>query len=81
MGRFIGNDLSILKEGVKIIHWVAEGNKVPISIHLPNGKNESGFCEPAALQSLGQVVQFERFGFVKLASTAEPKVVGWFSHK
>jgi glutamyl-tRNA synthetase len=79
--KYIGNDLSIIKEGAKIIHWVSVTDNYPAEIYMPDGKVIKGFCEILVKDSLSKTVQFERFGFVRLGSTEIPPVLGWFTHK
>ena len=79
-GEYIGNDLSVLKEGAKIVHWVSDAEKQPTRVFKPDGEVVDGYCEKDTLNALGSTVQFERFGFVTLSNSIEP-VVGWFAHK
>ena len=70
--------MTFIKEGAKIIHWVGP-DAVPARVHMPDGKVIEGLVEKAALNSINEVVQFERFGFVRL----EKKEIleGYFAHK
>jgi glutamyl-tRNA synthetase len=65
---FIGNDLSILKEKVRIVHWVPECSRKAIVI-MPDGEKKEGYVEPIPDSEIGRIVQFERFGFVKIEET------------
>jgi glutamyl-tRNA synthetase len=67
---FIGNDLSILKDKdkVRIIHWVPEDSMEAI-VMMPDGESRKGLVEPIPDSEIGKVVQFERFGFVKIEET------------
>jgi glutamyl-tRNA synthetase len=67
---FIGNDLSILKDKdkVRIIHWVPEASMEAI-VMMPDGESRKGLVEPIPDSEIGKVVQFERFGFVKIEET------------
>lgn len=76
---YLGDDLSILKEGAKIIHWVGEEN-IPTKVYLPDGSVKEGICEPILEDDLGKVVQFERFGFVRVEKKQE-KYSAYFAHK
>ncbi len=80
-GKYIGNDLAIIKEGAKIIHWVSGTDNYPAEVYMPDGRIVRGVCEKSVANSLSNTVQFERFGFVKLGSKTIPQVVGWFAHK
>jgi len=80
--RYLGNDLSILKEGAKIIHWVAL-DAVPAEVQLEDGAWRRGVAEKGAASEAGKVVQFERFGFVRLdrMDLQQGRLVGFFAHK
>jgi glutamyl-tRNA synthetase len=80
IGKFIGNDLGILKTGAKIIHWVPGIEKFSAKIYKPDGEVQTGYCEPAIVDALDKFVQFERYGFVQLGSSTDP-VTAWFAHK
>lgn len=73
-----GNDLSVLKEGYRIIHWVPD-NCTPATVIMPTGEKKDGFVENLPKEEEGKVVQFERFGFVKVERTS-PKLVAYFTH-
>ena len=77
--EYTGNDLDVIKQGVKIIHWVGSRH-VNSRVHMPNGDTITGVAEPDVMNSIGQVVQFERFGFLKLEKTDEG-IEGYFAHK
>ncbi len=63
--RYIGNDLSILKQGVGVVQWAGKDN-VQTSVLMNDGSLVNGACEAEVLLNLGKMVQFERFGFVRL---------------
>ena len=67
---FIGNDLSVLKDKdrVRIIHWVPEGSTEAV-VMMPDGEDRKGLVEPVPDSEIGKVVQFERFGFVRIEET------------
>jgi len=73
-----GNDLSVLKEGYRIIHWVPD-NCTPATVIMPTGERKDGFVEIMPKEEEGKVVQFERFGFVKVEKVA-PKMLAYFTH-
>jgi glutamyl-tRNA synthetase len=76
--RYIGNDLSVLKEGVKIAHW-APIPGIPAEVALPDGSIKKGVAEPVPKEEEGKVVQFERFGFVRIERSA-PSLKAFFTH-
>ena len=65
---YIGNDLSILKDKVRIVHWVPE-RSIEAIVMMPDGEDKKGLVEPVPDSEIGKVVQFERFGFVKIEET------------
>jgi len=77
--EYVGNDLSFLKEGAKIIHWVGEDN-IPIKVQTPDGEIKEGVCEKGVENEIDKVVQFERFGFVRI-DRENGKLVGYFAHR
>jgi len=74
--EYIGNDLSVLKEGAKIVHWLG-AEKTPFKVQMETGEWREGYCESGALAELGKVVQFERFGYVRIGKETE----GYYAHK
>ena len=79
-GKYIGNDLKILKQGAKIIHWVSATENYLAEVHQPDGSVRKGYCETAVASAINTMIQFERFGFVQLGESTDP-VIGWFAHK
>jgi glutamyl-tRNA synthetase len=80
--KYIGNDLGILKEGARIIHWAAL-DAVPAEIQLESGDWKRGVAEKGARDAVGRLVQFERFGYVRLDrwDADLERLVGYFAHK
>ncbi|MDD1741753.1 MAG: glutamate--tRNA ligase [Methanotrichaceae archaeon] len=73
--RFVGVDVS---KGLKIIHW-APKNGLPIRVLRPDGQDD-GIGEVRIAQELGRVVQFERYGFVRIHQLGNP-LLAYFTHK
>jgi len=80
LAEFIGQDLSVLKTGAKNIQWVHPAHNLETLVHMPDGTDLSGKCEVMTKDSAGKVIQFERFGFVRIEDHGG-KIVGWFTHK
>ncbi len=72
----VGNDISVLKEGAKIVHWLG-AERTPFKVQMEDGKWREGVVEPAALAEMGKVVQFERFGYVRVGKETE----GYYAHR
>ena len=60
----------------------AQADGIDVSVKRPDGVEEEGIGEPLITTELGNVVQFERYGFVRIDSVNEPKtaVVAYFTH-
>jgi glutamyl-tRNA synthetase len=65
---------------MKKVQWVS--HHVPVEVIMPDGSSVEGIGE-AGLEKLrrGDVVQFERFGFVRFDGVGRGKKVFWFAHK
>jgi glutamyl-tRNA synthetase len=77
--EYIGDDLSIIKEGVRIIHWVGEDN-VPTKLSMPDGTIKEGFSEHILDSDIAKVVQFERMGFVRIEEK-DTEYQAYFAHR
>ncbi|MFX0096203.1 MAG: glutamate--tRNA ligase [Candidatus Hodarchaeota archaeon] len=64
----------------RIIHWVPSDDSVPIEVIMENGEISKGLGEPECVDlSEGAVVQFERYGFVKV-DRLKPMITVYFAH-
>ncbi|MFC2143367.1 glutamate--tRNA ligase [Candidatus Aenigmatarchaeota archaeon] len=62
------------------IHWVPKDN-ISVRVFLPN-KRINGFGEAnLAKTKIGDVIQFERFGFVRIEKAAKTNIVAIFCHE
>ena len=77
--RYDGNDLSVLKEGVPIVHWAPE-NSVDAEVLMPDGQVRNGLAEPLLSSAGDSLVQLERFGFVRVEQTS-PTIRCVFAHR
>ncbi|MBS1263508.1 MAG: Glutamate--tRNA ligase [Methanonatronarchaeales archaeon] len=69
--NYVGNDLSILKDGVPILQWLP-ADSPETRVLKPDG-DDSGALEPAAADlKVGDIVQFERYGFCRLDEVSPP---------
>lgn len=62
----------------KIIHWAPRDGPA-VRVMKPDGVDE-GVGEAGIVGELGKVVQFERYGFVRINSSGEP-IVAYFAHR
>ncbi len=78
--KFIGTDMDLVKkEKARIIHW-APPDGLKVKVLSPDGEY-NGVGEPGIEKELDKVVQFERFGFVRIDSVDSEGVVAYFTHK
>ncbi|MDI6917133.1 MAG: glutamate--tRNA ligase [Thermoplasmatales archaeon] len=77
--KYIGQDISILKEGAGIIHWVSKKG-IKTKVFFPDGSVKEGIAEEGLKKEIGSVVQFERFGFVRI-DRMNNELVCYFAHK
>lgn len=76
--EYAGNDLSVLKRGVRIIQW-APAESPPATLVYPDGSEVKGKVEPFTGRCIGEVVQFERIGFARLWD--EGGIRAYFAHR
>ncbi len=68
---------------VKYLHWLnANQNNIKVEIIMTDGSIKEGLAEPE-IQNLkeGEIIQFERFGFVRLNKKNKEKYKFFFTHK
>jgi len=76
---FIGNELSIIRTGVQIIHWTPPAS-LDCTVYKPDGEVSRGLVEPSILKEKKDMVQFERFGFVRIEKEGE-SIRAFFTHR
>jgi glutamyl-tRNA synthetase len=71
------------KGAARIMHWLpASDDLVKVDVVMPDATVKTGYGEPALkLLKEGDIIQFERFGFVRLDKKQANKMVFWFTHK
>lgn len=68
--------------GAQIIHWVPADDNLGVEVVMPDASIIEGLAEPACKNiRVGDVVQFERFGFVRLDEIVDDKMIFYFAHK
>jgi len=64
-----------------LIHWLPDGEGIPCEVVMPDGSVVKGLAEEGLRQaSVDQIVQFERFGFVRI-DQIEEEVKTFFAHE
>lgn len=69
--------------GKKIIHWLPDNNTlIDVEVLMPNNTIAKGKAEPNLEQiKIGDIIQFERFGFCRLDSIDNNIYKFWFAHR
>jgi glutamyl-tRNA synthetase len=66
--------------GLPFIHWLPEGVGVEAEVVMPDACRVKGLAEPRCGElEVGEVVQFERFGFVRI--DAVKPLVAYYAHR
>ena len=80
--KYAGTELNWLREGARIIHWVPSDPRknLDCTVLKPDGSSESGKVEAHVKDAFGELVQFERCGFVSV-NLVEGMVEACFAHK
>ncbi|MDR1721742.1 MAG: glutamate--tRNA ligase [Methanobrevibacter sp.] len=69
-------------EKAKIIQWVPAHENIEVEVVMSDNSIVKGFCEISCENlNLGDVVQFERFGFAKLDKKENNKLIFYYAHK
>jgi glutamyl-tRNA synthetase len=66
----------------KFIHWLPANEKnIPTIVRMPDNSIIHGLGEPKLRDlKIGDIIQFERFGFVRLHKKSEKQLEFWFAH-
>ncbi|MBR6204319.1 MAG: glutamate--tRNA ligase [Candidatus Methanomethylophilaceae archaeon] len=78
--KYIGDDVSILKTGVRAVQWVGK-RSVDASILMPDGAVYSGLIEDSVLSEQNDMVQLERIGFARIEKKSDKGVEMVFAHR
>ena len=78
--KYAGNDLSVLKKGIKAVQWVGR-NSIDAELLMPDGSIVKGSAEDSILREQSDTVQFERVGFVRLESRSGGIIRAVFTHR
>ncbi|MEJ5328210.1 MAG: glutamate--tRNA ligase [Candidatus Bathyarchaeia archaeon] len=69
------------KAKAKLIHWILKGKEVPCKVVMPDAAISSGFAESACKRlKPDTIIQFERFGFVRIDKN-DTELVVYYAHK
>jgi len=65
-----------------LIHWLPKDRHVPCQVVLPDASQAKGLVEESCRDvEVDTVVQFERFGFVRIDSDKQDSVRAYYCHR
>jgi glutamyl-tRNA synthetase len=71
----------VRKIKAQLIQWIPAGTEFPCEIVMPDASSVQGFGESECKKlKPDAIIQFERFGFVKI-NAVSPKLVAYYAHK
>jgi glutamyl-tRNA synthetase len=71
----------VRKIKAQLIQWIPKGAEFPCHVIMPDASVTEGFAESACKKLKPEaIIQFERFGFVRI-NEAEEKLVAYYAHK
>jgi glutamyl-tRNA synthetase len=71
----------VRKTKAQLIHWIPKGEGIPCQVVMPDASVNEGIAESACKKlKPNTVIQFERFGFVRVNETAA-KLTAYYAHK
>ncbi|MCA9485948.1 MAG: glutamate--tRNA ligase, partial [Nanoarchaeota archaeon] len=81
-GKFVSDEVDDSLKA-RALHWLPlNGKNVKVKVLIPDGKWVAGLAEEGVSKlKVGQIVQFERFGFVRLDKKGKDELEFWFAHK
>jgi glutamyl-tRNA synthetase len=71
----------VRKIKVQLIQWIPQGTEFPSQVVMPDASVSEGFAETDCKKlKPDAIIQFERFGFVRVDEVGE-KIVAYYAHK
>ena len=79
---FLGESYDVAKKlEAPLIHWLPFENNISCEVVMPDASVSEGFAEKACMYlKPNEMVQFQRFGFVRVDSVTE-KLIAYFAHR
>jgi len=69
------------KSGAQLIHWIPAGTGIPCQVVMPDAAEAEGLAESdCSLLKPDEIVQFERFGFVRI-DHINTKLKAYYAHR
>ena len=69
------------KLGAPLIHWIPMNSGIPCEVVMPDASTANGVAEETCKKlSPNELIQFERFGFVRI-DKVNKKLTAYFAHR
>ena len=69
-------------EGIPILQWVPEEERIPVGVMMPDATVREGFAEKDfGQEQVGSVIQFVRFGFGRVDEVTPNRATVYFAHE
>ena len=80
---FLGESYEEAKKlGAPLIHWIPVDSGVACEVVMPDASVAKGVAEDACRAlKLNDVIQFQRFGFVRIDEVNKGKLTAYFAHR
>lgn len=78
--KYTGNDVSVLKHGVRAVQWVG-ADAVNAKLIMPNGSVMNGLIEKSVESEKCDTIQLERIGFARIESRDSDGIGMVFTHR
>ncbi len=82
LAKYHSDDFKIARKNkAKIIHWIPVKDSVKVKVLMPDGEVKEGFAEKDfAKVEVDDIIQFERFGFVRI-DKKDDEIVCCYAHR
>ena len=78
--KYTGNDVSVLKHGVRAVQWVG-ADAVNAKLIMPDGSVMNGLIEKSVESEKCDTIQLERIGFARIESRDSDGIGMVFTHR
>ncbi len=81
--KYHSDDFKIARKNkAKIIHWIPIKDSLKVKVLMPTGEIKEGFAEKDfKIVNVDDIVQFERFGFVRVDKKGNKKIICCYAHR
>ncbi len=80
---FVGDSYEEARKlGAPLIHWIPSGSGIACEVVKPDASVVKGVAEDASKSlKVDEIIQFQRFGFVRVDHIDDKKLIAYFAHR